>query len=716
MILLAGAALAWTLEGPWPAEERQRVARVAEVLPPDWVAEDLRVRLDPAAVDAEPRDGRVTLAPSHLEPGLVHALAHTVDRGWSASSEFRGLSGWGSWPLLGPPADRDPAGYGSPGGMRSPAEDLATLATAYFLDRERRCDMPAKWRWFAEQVGDPRPAPCTSLAEVGLDPSQVAEIDVVYVASAAKPASLAGHSLVLLRGYPEDGRLGDEVAYAMVADSGGVPSGSVEFITRGLVGGFVGVVVREPLASAAMRYTEEEDRDLRLYRFVLGAEEKARVLARLDELRTGWARPYLYITRNCTQLPIELARAAWGQGAVPETSPILPDAVIAALARAGRLGPVVDPRPSLRGVGARGVVAGRLRAELERRWRREQRSPALSRALRDARARRPDVRAGGLRELAAVLGARVPGDELGQYFAWTDAVERGRRVGQDRAGSPVTAALRELSAGIAPTVSSTGGRALRDALVKPPATGTMHTPLRPVTVRVIGEVVVGDVEGESVHPAVELELALYDSQLGAGRAFTLADTLSATVLRERVRLRVDDPAVRVDVLAWHSDYVPLTRGWVAPSVGLTLADVRGWLGAGDTGYEATFIEPSVGVRLGSPGASVSVRGAVSVGTPPAPDGGSSPVAGRGLGLVEVALQSPSAAMTGAWVSGRGGPAVDVLGRSWLMVAATAAAGVRLGEVAGADVGARVEAAARRDAGPGTGDEVEVGLALRVERF
>jgi hypothetical protein len=355
------AGVGWSLAQPadWSPEERATLDQLAASLPdglrdvgrpvsilrgssgPATPGEPVRIRYRPGAAEIEIAEGKA------VGPALVHGLAHVADRGhgWSREPAWRSLSQWrqrlGFW--LSP--ERDPLAFALPRGMQNPAEDLATLAEVGFAgpltnpDRHPACRMPSKWRFLTDRVGAPAQTPqCVDLQTAGLDPAQVEHIEVVYVAATgAAAASVSGHVLIALRFHPDDQGIVRQDSFGMVADTTGVAEGSLAYAWRGITGGFRARVVREPFTTTTLRYSQFEDRSLHRFRLRLTEAEKVQVLQRLDEILQAWDRPYLFVSRNCTELVVELVNSF---SSLRAPAPLSPDVLMALLDREGLLEPI----------------------------------------------------------------------------------------------------------------------------------------------------------------------------------------------------------------------------------------------------------------------------------------------------------------------------------------------------------------------------------------
>ncbi|MDP2315471.1 MAG: DUF4105 domain-containing protein [Pseudomonadota bacterium] len=379
----------WRLDGTWPAELARSIGTLPALLPEeyrqpgrvvhfrltpsgearsdaphtlarlDWgsarvtlyvegLAERLRTLGGVAAVGAD--EATLARAADTLaQRAVVHELTHLVDRrrGWSRKRDWRGISGW-SWltRLPGPLPLASTGEFAAPYGARSPAEDLATFAEVYFLpppvgptgaDDHPRCRFPTKFRFFAERLGPhPDPAPevrCATPADVGLAPDQVGDVEILWATPTMSSAAAVGGHLLL--SFQRDGADTRET-WAMLADPGGLVSGTPAYAIMGIAGGFPARVQSAPEPTTLLHYVADENRDVVRLRWNLTDPEKARLIARLDDLVLHWHRPYFFFQRNCSALIVELANAVEAR---PLHTPAVvpPDLVLAQLARRGRL-------------------------------------------------------------------------------------------------------------------------------------------------------------------------------------------------------------------------------------------------------------------------------------------------------------------------------------------------------------------------------------------
>ncbi len=663
------AGTSWELAAPttWTAADRARLDGVAARLPARL--REARVTLARGAAPTLPADlttphtvvrpafGALVVGVEGLEDRvadaavaerllarqLVHALAHRLDarEGWSRSAAWRDLSGWGP---VGGPAEEDTLSFATPHGRASAREDLATLAELYFVPEALpgetlaapRCRVPSKWRFLEARVGPPAAddTRCATLAEVGLDPDAIEAIEVLYArASARSPASLVGHLLVALVYAPTATTPGRTDVYELAATTDGAARNTPGYVLRGLFGGFGSRVQREPLRFAVLRYAGE-NRGLQRFRLHLDAEQERALLARLDELRQGWSRPYLFLERNCTHLPKELLEAALG---VDLGLPAIygPDALLGEVERRGILEPM--PATSLEEHSAqdRAALAARLRDDAAAALiaARPDLAPGLAAAFADTRARRAEDRARGyaaLGELAAGAPAELDAALL-RYLAWSDQVENLRFVrlgtGMPPEGDPAVRALWAAMAaartgeeaeaapegaepegadpeGAGPEGAEpegaepegaepegaepesapppragdpTGDAALMGLLGQTERRGTTHTPLRRLAV---GSVV--DHAGGATVPGLTLGSHLYGFEMGEARRYAAATGTAVHLLPWELGISLEaEPALEAHVTA------------------LTLRRIVGAEAFGNTGYYADLADVNLRSRGGS---------------------------------------------------------------------------------------------------------------------
>ncbi len=459
---------------------------------------------------------------------VVHALAHGADSGASRTERWRGISDWNT---LGP-GEQDPLSYASPFSLRSPAEDLATtvehLVTGVDLPGDPSlsgtCRLRTKLRTASELLDLPAPdfSTCDQLEGVGLDPAQIEGLELLYVlASSADPSSVGGHLMLGVR-HREGGRERLD-AYTLVAVTDGTPSGSPMYILRGLAGGFPSIVRREPFAMMVLRYAKE-DRGIQRIPLELSAAQLRAGLERLDELRVAWSRPYLFFTRNCTQLPKLILEAALGLDlGLPDIYG--PDSIIGAAQRLG-VAELEDDAPDTPSPVDLARVADQLRWEAAGRALRDTQSPELQAAFDQAQSRDSARRGQAYAALGSLAQSGLCLEEISLFLLFSEWVEQ--EDGRLEVGAPVTEGLWEglrLCGVLEPDVQvgAVQARAMVEAGLEPEVLPEhTHSALRRVGVAL-------GVDGQG-SGRLELSTHLYAYGLGEARRYPLATGLDVAVL------------------------------------------------------------------------------------------------------------------------------------------------------------------------------------------
>ncbi len=494
---------------------------------------------------------------------MTHALTHFADAeaGWSRDPSWTERSEWGQQLWRQRAMETNRLSFASRHGMHSRQEDFATVAERVLLDAplpgdptlHPRCRLPSKWAHVAEKVGE-RPVSaaeaCADLASRGLDPARVEAIELVFVqASVHSSSSIAGHSLVTVKFAGDRGETPTRWTFGLVADNTGSEEGTVEYVLRGLTGGFPSVVLHQPYARTSMHYSTLEDRDLTRFRLVLDEEQERAVLARLDELRFGWRRPYSLFTRNCTELPKDLFETATGKP-VHLPDPYAPDALFAVLSKSGFL--EKQPPESIQEVSlsSRVDAARRLQASAGHRVAEAlpHRAAEVALALRRLK-HGPTERMkayAALAEMAVGLGpdhSAVLAD-LDRILAWSTPGELLSRQGHNdlmrTESSPEVDALWAAKAAVRAQARQQGVQiallADSDAelfaeIERRPHTGTTQTPLRGMGVAPV-------LKRTGSASSVWFSAAghLYRSRIGEARAFGMARGLELSLLQVELQL------------------------------------------------------------------------------------------------------------------------------------------------------------------------------------
>ena len=584
----------WTLAEPadWTDADRAGLVRLAHRLPAALLAPPGPVVLhrgsDPAGATGEPaRLRRATgrdhlhLAPDVSAPAaVVHGLVHRVERAGHHARDPRWLrlSGWTRVGPLWWTPERAPEAFAGPAGTQSPLEDLATMAAALYTapaasgDAHPACRTPSKAAAIQAWLGPLTAAPtCASLGQVHLDPAQIDRVEVVYVAATgASAASVSGHVLLALHTVPDEDGLARHESFGMVARTDGLREGSMAYTWRGLTGGFPSQVVREPFTTTALRYSQFENRALHRFTLRLTDAEEVALLHRLDELERAWDRPYLFTSRNCTALLVELV-SAFRDFDAPQ--PLSPDVLMALLDREGLLSPLPADRPEELALGdrarrARSARADELSALAES-------LPEVAPLATSLDADSAHVRAAAYERLASLsAGAADTARRAGRVLAWSDTIEQSAMLGAElRVTADHTTAVDGLRrAGALLPVAADGptpAQQVRAAEVQPApgaawTSRSAHSPYRPVRVEPTVRF-----ETDTATPWITLATPLYDGRHGAGRRFGLSPGMEVGVLVGELQLPIDRVAwMRGRLAALRVRHIDLGRpgprvGWAA---------------------------------------------------------------------------------------------------------------------------------------------------------
>lgn len=646
------------------------------------------------------------LATRLLQRQVVHALAHRLDAGagLSADPRWERLS---EWRAAGRRAvEADPLMFAEPAGAADRREDLATTVALLWVPGpvpgdvalHPACRMPSKVAFVEAYLGpSPGEPDCTALHGVALAPEQVRDVDLVLIQSSVQhPASIGGHMSVMVE---VERALGGAARESFTLSAATGEGTGLRYMFRGLTGGWPSVISSSSYRKLALYYAETEDRDLRRYRLSLTPEDERALLQRLHEIRFGWRRPYVFATRNCTRLPLELA---WS--VLPEDAPLrLPrpfsaDALLGRLHSRGLLVPVAPDRLEEHSLSARAQAGGALRGRVRTQLEAGPDAAILHAPLRAIGRRSASDRAEGYQAIATHSAHLDPQTlrQLDPYLAWSDPIERlalrearARRVPAHHATIDALRAAKAhvrheaRRAGLALAQEPDSGALLLAAIEPPITEGSDHTPLRQLSV-------LSSVRAEpdqAMTPWLVLRRSLYASEVGEARRFSLAPGLAIALLQGQLQLQLDATpelrtsglllsvrrirgARRLGNLGTYAELLALESHW---------AEVRalqvGWIGAGRvlelwrSQRQRAWLQGSLGLSLVSRWPDLARLG---------PDG-------TGLGLparLQLHLGSPRQALTALDLVGSWSPVI-ALGGGWHQPSALARGRLALGEPLGA---------------------------------
>ena len=294
----------------------------------------------------------------------VHAVVrrHEAAHGWARSGPWRRAGDW-LLPFERPLTWSDQAlnvyawAFSRRRGQAAPELDLATFAeellvpaealapTALPPDDQVRCQEFTKARALAvlllRDAGAHLPPRGACPAFDGwARPDALSHVEVLYVAATGRaPESLFGH--LMLRpvhtpgpGLPDAPSFGTVIQLA--AFTGGGES-ALEYLAKGLTGGFQQTAMTQLTAELFRQTLELEQRTVRRFRLALPKDAALRVAERAWELeRRGYFR-YFFFTDNCASSLVRLVNVALDdtrQVSSPGLFYVAPTMVLDALARA----------------------------------------------------------------------------------------------------------------------------------------------------------------------------------------------------------------------------------------------------------------------------------------------------------------------------------------------------------------------------------------------
>ncbi len=235
--------------------------------------------------------------------------------------EWRAFGRWKT-SLLAPdrPANIDPDGFAGDSGRRSAALDFATFAREFFLPPaykdplsyvkfrlpDRYAFFSALFRSAPDPLQDPAGGP--SFRD-WVDPEEVEHIEIlVTTPTSASPASIAGHSLLLIKRKTDfhDGR--DSLVLGFVAETSRDMRNQINTWTygyRGITGYYPSLIQEESLEELVQRATILENRDVQRFKLNLTEEETARLIERLWVVKNTFTYQYKFFGQNCASMLVD---------------------------------------------------------------------------------------------------------------------------------------------------------------------------------------------------------------------------------------------------------------------------------------------------------------------------------------------------------------------------------------------------------------------------
>lgn len=258
------------------------------------------------------------------------------------------------------PANVNPDGFAGEAGQRSAGMDFAAFACEFFLPPAYkdplsllRCRLPDRYAFFAGLFGsapDPlRGLPCTPAFRDWVDPAEVERIEIlVSTPTSATPASIAGHSLLMIKRKTDfhDGR--DSLVLGFVAETSQDMRNEIHswvYSYRGITGYYTSLIQEESLEELVRRATVLENRDVQRFRLILTEEETARLLERLWVVKNSFTYRYKFFGQNCASMLLDTLNYVFPPGERVESKVplVAPMHGVARLFQGGRLGELIYP-------------------------------------------------------------------------------------------------------------------------------------------------------------------------------------------------------------------------------------------------------------------------------------------------------------------------------------------------------------------------------------
>ena len=260
---------------------------------------------------------------SYLKRALLLNLAllfyDTLPR--ERKEEWRAFALWTNG-LFSPdhPTNINPDGFAGDSGRRSAGLDFATFACEFFLPPAYKDPLsyvkfrlPDRYAYFSglfQSAPDPlKDLACSQGFRDWVDPEDVEHIEIlVTTPTSATPASIAGHSLMLIKRKQDyyDGR--DSLVLGFVAETSldmrnGIDSWTYGY--RGITGYYSSMIQEESLEELVQRATILENRDVQRFRLNLTEEETARLIERLWVIKNAFTYQYKFFGQNCASMLLD---------------------------------------------------------------------------------------------------------------------------------------------------------------------------------------------------------------------------------------------------------------------------------------------------------------------------------------------------------------------------------------------------------------------------
>jgi hypothetical protein len=239
-------------------------------------------------------------------------------------------------------ADR-PQFFMSAKGKSSPHAELLAAATALAAPEQRQnfaCRFPARYEWLRIRLGydgiDTAIDQCPQLTQ-WLAGFPGRRISINFASSYLEsPSSTFGHTFLKISRHSSNELLSPTINYAARTDA---RDSELQFVLKGLFGGFPGVVDELPFYRRLRTYTEIEGRDIHEYDLALTPDEVRRLLLHTWEIKDG-IFDYYFVHENCAYRTLTLLDVVRPQAGLLKgfTTVTVPVDTIRALRSAAMLG------------------------------------------------------------------------------------------------------------------------------------------------------------------------------------------------------------------------------------------------------------------------------------------------------------------------------------------------------------------------------------------
>lgn len=201
-------------------------------------------------------------------------------------------------------------------GQQDPVEELKA---SYSLIRESEkafvCKFPARYAYLAQRSGLKNKVHCPEF-ESWLESFEAHGLSIMFASQYLEnPASSFGHTYLKINSQKKSLYLNKVISFAAT-----VPEdiGAIDYIWKGLTGGFQGNFSVSPFYILYQEYANMEKRDLWEYELTLNEQETRAILARLYELIHHADFDYLFTSQNCSSLLLKLIDIETQKGLIKE--------------------------------------------------------------------------------------------------------------------------------------------------------------------------------------------------------------------------------------------------------------------------------------------------------------------------------------------------------------------------------------------------------------